>query len=482
MSVPIPQTSTAELEAGQHVSKRPTLVLNDSDAIAHVNDSIHTSSTTPSIARIPSKQEQEPKSFSEKLTKTITTRSNAGVIDPGPPPDGGLKTWTQALMGHLVVFNTWGMISSFSVFQAYYTSELGLEPSAVSWIGSVQMLGHFFLGMLSGRAFDGGLFYWVIIPGAILSSLGMFMTSLCTQYWQLFLAQGVLNGIGCGLQFTPTTSLVFTYFSNNRAVAMAIVASGSATGGLVYPAVARELLPRIGFSWTTRVMGFMMLGIAACYIALLKPRLPPRKSGPLLEPSAFKEAPYTLYIIGVFLTCFGQYFGFYYIGSFTLEVLDLPYSTSVNVLMIMNGVGLVGRIIPGYLADRKFGGYNTLIPFVFASAIVMYCWSLVTTESGLYAFAILYGFTCAGFQGLFPSTLGSLTKDLSKVGVRNGMGFAFVGIAALTGPPISGALVQQAGGNYLTAQMWAGSMIVAGGVMMVLGRIAKTGLVLRVKV
>lgn len=25
-----------------------------------------------------------------------------------PPPDGGLVAWTQVLMGHLVMFNTWG--------------------------------------------------------------------------------------------------------------------------------------------------------------------------------------------------------------------------------------------------------------------------------------------------------------------------------------------------------------------------------------
>lgn len=69
-----------------------------------------------------------------KLAKTLTSRSNASVLDPGPPPDGGRKAWTQAFMGHFVVFNTWGMISTFGVFQQHYTTNLGLEPSAVSWM------------------------------------------------------------------------------------------------------------------------------------------------------------------------------------------------------------------------------------------------------------------------------------------------------------------------------------------------------------
>lgn len=28
------------------------------------------------------------------------------------PPDGGIVAWTQVAMGHLVMFNTWGYITS----------------------------------------------------------------------------------------------------------------------------------------------------------------------------------------------------------------------------------------------------------------------------------------------------------------------------------------------------------------------------------
>lgn len=477
------QNRPIDLEKGLEELDRPETHVENRDVIENDKDLVSTPSRQQNtITKTQSRTAHSIKVTSTKLSKILTARSNASVIDPGPPPDGGLKAWTQALMGHLVILNTWGMISSFSVFQAYYTSELGMEPSAVSWIGSIQMLGHFGLGLLTGRMLDGGLFYWAVIPGVILTSLSMFLTSLCDKYYQLFLAQGVLFGIGCGLQFTPASSLVYTYFSSNKAVALAIVASGSATGGLIYPTIARQLLPKLGFGWTTRIMAFMMLAMGTCYCSLLKPRLPPRKSGPLFELSAFRELPYLLYNIGVFLTLMGQYFGFYYIGSFGLNVIGVPYSTSVNVLMIMNGVGLAGRLIPGYLADQKFGCFNTLIPFVFASGIIMYCWSAVNSEAGLYAWAVVYGFASAGFQGLFPSSLGTLTKDLSKLGVRNGQGFGIAGVAALIGPPIAGALIQQSGGSYLASQMWSASMIVGGGVMFVLARISKTGLVLRVRV
>lgn len=38
-------------------------------------------------------------------------------FDSGPPPDGGLRAWTQVIVGALVNFNTFGYITSFGVFQ-----------------------------------------------------------------------------------------------------------------------------------------------------------------------------------------------------------------------------------------------------------------------------------------------------------------------------------------------------------------------------
>lgn len=435
------------------------------------------------IARIPTHTSHTSRTKKSilNLAKTLTARSCASITDPGPPPDGGTKAWTQAFMGHFVVFNTWGMIATFGVFQQYYTLTLGLEPSAVSWIGSMQMLGHFALGMLTGRLFDAGYFYWSMIPGMLISALGMFMTSLCSRYWQFFLAQGVMNGLGNGMQFAPAISLITTYFSRNRSVALAIMASGSATGGLVYPTIARQLLPRIGFAWTVRAMAFIMLAVGAAYCALLRPRLPPRKSGPMLELGAFREVPYALFCIAIFLICLGQYFAFYYISSFAIDVLDLPYGTSINVLLVLNGIGVLGRLVPSYFADKYTGPYNILIPFCFVSSVVLYFWPLVKGAGGLYGWSITYGFFVAGFQGIFPAALTTLTKDMSKIGTRNGQGFAVVGLGTFIGPPIAGALVQSYGGGYLVAQMFAGSAVLLGTVILVIGRCTITGWNIRVR-
>lgn len=218
-----------------------------------------------------------------------------------------------------------------------------------------------------------------------------------------------------------------------------------------------------------------MLGLQAVAFTFAKPRLPPRKSGPLVEWKAFRELPYTLFATGMFLSFWGLYFAFYYVGSFGRNVLGISQKESINNLLILNGVGLVGRLVPAYFADRYLGPLNTLVPFVFVSGLLIYCWAAVTSRSGLIGFSVVYGLFAAGIQSLFPATLSSLTTDLKKTGVRMGMTFSIVSFAALTGSPLSGSLIQDRHGSYLYAQMFAGTVLSCGCLTLVAARLAKTG-------
>lgn len=84
--------------------------------------------------------------------------------------------------------------------------------------------------MLAGPAYDAGHFTALIWAGTLLTVFGYMMTSLCTSYWQVMLAQGLVIGAGSACLFIPSVSVLPQYFVKRRALANGIAASGASFG------------------------------------------------------------------------------------------------------------------------------------------------------------------------------------------------------------------------------------------------------------
>lgn len=270
-----------------------------------------------------------------KVASHLNTRS---IRDPGPPPDGGVRAWTQVFCAWLAILNTWGFVNSFGAFQTYYTEKLPESPSTISWIGSTQACILFVLGMFSGRALDAGYFRPTVIIGICFQLVGIFTMSVAKNYWQLILTQGICTGVGGGIFFVPIMGLVSTYFAKRRGMAVGIVTSGNSAGGIVYPLVVRQLLGKLGFGWTVRVLGFINIVSLVVVIAFMKPRLPPRKSGPLVDWASFGDVPYCLHVLGMCFLMPPVYFVFYYVRfflySFLLSSGDPEYALESRLIRV----------------------------------------------------------------------------------------------------------------------------------------------------
>ncbi|KAL8341378.1 hypothetical protein RB598_003360 [Gaeumannomyces tritici] len=406
---------------------------------------------------------------SRVLSRT-TTRSS---WNPGPPPDGGANAWLAVLGSHLVVMNTWGLINSFGLFQTYYVGLLGRPPSEVAWIGSMQVFLIFFVGTLAGRLTDAGYFRAVFIMGTALIAAGTFATAQCTSYWQFLLAQGVCTGLGNGCVFCPAIAVVSTWFGKKRSLAVGLGACGSATGGLVFPSMVRQLLPVVGFAWTLRAIALVQLACMSAAFFCLRPRVPPRKGGSFVDWASFRELEYTFYACGSFFAFVSVYIAFFYVAAYSRDVIGLSYTDSLNLLLVINGVGFFGRIVPNYLADRV-GVLNIFVLLTVLTGAGALAWAAVRDVAGLYAWVACYGTVAGGIQSIFPAGLANLaSSDPRKTGVRIGMVFTIVSFGALMGSPVAGALVSRMGGSYLGAQVFSGaSMLISAG-FIVASRVAK---------
>ncbi|KAH8647907.1 major facilitator superfamily domain-containing protein [Xylariales sp. PMI_506] len=407
---------------------------------------------------------------------------STGNNPPSDAPDSGFHAWAQVVSGHLVVALTWGYAASFGVFQNYYEGTLPQSASDISWIGGFQVFCLLFVSTLSGRATDAGLAKHVVTGGAVLLVFGTFMTSLATDYWQIFLAQGLCIGIGQGLMWLPSVTLISTYFVRKRVLAVTAAATGTSTGGVIFPAMIQYLTPQIGFPWAVRCMGFVVLIMAVVIVMLLRTRIPPRKAGPLVEWAAFREPSYLLFTLGIFLLYWTLYFAVFYIQVYSVDVLHLSQAEGVKLIIVINAAGLPIRAPLGYIADRYVGPMNLLIPWVSLCGILMFCWVSVIAAAGLYTFAVFYGLASAAAMGLFAGTVPSLTKDMDKIGTRVGMVLTLMSLGPLTGPSVAGALIANTGGRYLAGQIWAGVSLLVATAALVTARILTVGWHLKVKI
>ncbi|KAF2767929.1 MFS general substrate transporter [Teratosphaeria nubilosa] len=390
-----------------------------------------------------------------------------------PPPDGGIRAWLQVLGSFILFFNTWGIVNTFGVFQTYYsTALLASEPeSNISWIGSIQAFLLLIVGVATGPLFDAGYFEALLCTGAFLIVFGMYMTSLCTIYWQIMLAQGLCVGLGCGCLFIPSVAIVSTYFTSKKSFATGIAASGSSLGGVIYPIVFQQLQPQIGFRDATIVLASMMAGTMLVCIAVMRVRNLPPQARKLFDLKAFRETPYLLFSIGEFLGFMGLYIPFFYLQSYSSEKGIMGTNLAFYMLPILNAASIFGRVIPNFLAD-KTGPLNMLIPCSAISALLAYCWIAIDSKAGVIVFAILYGFFSGTFVSLPPTTVVSLSPSLSVVGTRMGMSFAFAGFGILVGNPVAGAILTSS--TWLGVQLFCATSVAAATTCVVVARLAKS--------
>jgi MFS family permease len=375
-----------------------------------------------------------------------------------------------------------GTVNTFGVFQTYYENNLlqDQSPSNISWIGSIQAFLLLLVGVITGPAYDAGYFRTLISLGAFLIPFGLMMTSLCTEYWQIMLAQAICIGLGNGCMFIPSVAILPQYFSTRKALVNGIAASGSSLGGVIYPIVFRQLYPRIGFPWATRVLGLISLVTSLFSVAVMKVRVMPKQKRALLELSAFKEFPYAMFCVAMFFGFLGFFGPIYYLQPYAINSGITNENLGFYLLPILNAASIAGRILPNLLTD-KVGPLNMLIPASMASGLLALCWIAVHDLPGIIIFAILYGFSSGGFVSLPPIAIVGLTPDMRTLGTRMGQAFFVASLGLLIGSPVAGEILTKTG-SYLGLQLFSGLTVFLTGILLIWTRYAMVGPKVKIKV
>jgi MFS family permease len=185
--------------------------MTDLEKCDQLQSTVSSSTSEPDVSTLCSFSCQSPAS-----TVTLASARDASNCTKS---EGGVKANLTVLGSFIALFCTFGQINAFGTYQSWYSSHQlqRMSPSAISWIGSLQLWVFFFLvcsieppielcsaiqhdtqGGFIGPIFDSHGPSGLMICGTALYFLSAICTSFSTGYQHYLLSQGVLFGVSVG--------------------------------------------------------------------------------------------------------------------------------------------------------------------------------------------------------------------------------------------------------------------------------------------
>ncbi|RKU48816.1 hypothetical protein DL546_006685 [Coniochaeta pulveracea] len=373
-----------------------------------------------------------------------------GVREAEPFPEGGLQAWLVVLGAFCAMISVFGLINTAAVFESWFSTHqlVAYTPSQIGWIFSLYLFFVFFVGIQVGPMFDAFGPRILIMVGSVMMVASLLLLGLCQEYYQILLCYSVLGGFGGAFLNAPSYGCIAHFFDVRRGLATGIATTAGGVGGIIFPIVLQQLLPKVGFAWTTRILACILLALAVPANLFLQARLPMsgKMHSVLPDITIFRDMRYLAAALGIFFLELGLFIPVTFIVSYaTAHQQDA--TSSYILLTLLNAGSVVGRLVPGQLSD-KLGRFNIIITTIALTAISILGLWLPSGDNKqvLIGFAILFGFASGSNLSLSAVCVGQLceAKDFGRY-LTTAMIIASFG--TLSSVPLGGALQRVSGGE-----------------------------------
>ncbi|CAE6464767.1 unnamed protein product [Rhizoctonia solani] len=393
--------------------------------------------------------------------------------------EGGFEGWKVILGCALIAAPTVGWNLLWGVFQAYHSKVLlkGTPDATLSAIGAVQNSLMTALAFVTGKLGDKYGYRRFIASGCVIAFLGQFCASWCHDLWSIFLTQGVMQGLGCGLLLPMIFAIPSQWFRRHRGVATGIVVAGSSLGGAVSSLVIQAMLDRLGFHKTLLIYSFVQGVTMLVGFSLIKTRFPAsqlqnrdRKIA-WVDKQYFKDPVFWSFWVALLFAVFGYMPPFIYISVYAREKIPNISNQLANLpISIMSFASAIGRTTVGLTGDR-IGFVNAFILAILLSSFCQAVLWNVAADSypGIMVFSILFGLTGPCFISLVTPVAVTLygTHNLATLtGLLNISNMP----GSLSGPPIGGVILENSGRNWHALAAYSGVIQFVGVLCMLYAR------------
>jgi MFS family permease len=293
-------------------------------------------------------------------------------------------------------------------------ADFGVDRAAASLPYTLTMIGFGFGGILMGRLADR---FGVMVPlmvGALGLGAGFVSAGLAGSLWQFSLAQGIFLGLlGTSATFAPLVADTSLWFTRRRGIALGICMSGNYVAGAVWPPVIQHFVETAGWRATYIGIGIFCV-LAMLPLAWVYRRRPPAATAmpvasattpmpaaPLQSARPLGLSPATLQwllsVAGV-ACCVAMSMPQVHIVAYCGD-LGFGAARGAQMLSVMLGMGIVSRLVSGWIADHV-GGLKTLLLGSVLQGVALFMFLWADGVSSLFLVSAMFGL----FQGgIVPS-------------------------------------------------------------------------------
>jgi len=346
-----------------------------------------------------------------------------------------------------------GAIYSFSVFFAPLQAEFGWSRALTSGVFSSYTVMQGLSAIVTGRVNDRFGPRVILTICSLVFGLGFILMSRVDTLWQLYVIYGVMIAAGFSGAPVPLMSTVAHWFHARRGLMTGIVMAGTGFGTMFVPPFANRLIHTIEWRDSFVVVGVLLTAIILLAAQFLRRNpsqmgLPPmggahgpgvEKPGTSSRGFSFAQAARTrqFWLLVTAMAGFGLA-----LQSIMVHVVinatghGLSPATAAGTMTAIGGMGVVGRIGVGSLADRL--GSKRLLTLQFALlATSLFVFGAADSAVGIFAGALLFGYAYGGIVPLYSHIVAELFGLRSHGEILGAITFT-VGIGSAIGPVFTG--------------------------------------------
>ncbi|XP_076443065.1 uncharacterized protein LOC143281696 [Babylonia areolata] len=201
---------------------------------------------------------------------------SASIVSNESEEEGGWG-WMVTLAGFVVAFLADGVMATFGLMipelLATFDAGMSLTSLPPAILGAMYMLS----GPVTAYLVERWGCRLVGFCGGLVAALGVAGSAYAPNIHLFILSFGVVAGVGVGLIYLPSVTMVNMYFHKKRGMVAGIITSGSGFGLLALAPLTEMLMEQYGWRGCYLIMAAITLHFCVC-ASLMRPLPPPPPS------------------------------------------------------------------------------------------------------------------------------------------------------------------------------------------------------------